>query len=150
MLLETNIDDLNPQIYEYLFERLFTAGALDVWLTPIFMKKNRPANLFSVLLSANILQDCVRIIFKESSTIGLRVREVRRITASRELRRVETPFGNAGVKVSAFEGEVVHMSPEYEDCKRLAAEKNIPLKTVQCMVVELAKKQYNDTNKGVL
>lgn len=129
--LEANIDDMNPQIYGWLYERLFTAGALDVWTTPIYMKKNRPAQMLSVLVDAEHKELCIKIIFEETTTIGLRVIEIaRRIEAVRKIAKVETSFGEVQCKVSAYDGKIVSITPEYEDCRRLAEKNSVPLKAV--------------------
>ena len=129
--LEANIDDMNPQIYGWLYERLFNAGALDVWTTPIYMKKNRPAQMLSVLTDAEHREACIKIIFEETTTIGLRVIEIsRRVEAVRKMAKVETSFGEVQCKVSAYDGKIVSITPEYEDCRRLAEKNSVPLKAV--------------------
>ena len=129
--LEANIDDMNPQIYGWLYERLFSAGALDVWTTPIYMKKNRPAHMLSVLVDAQHRELCTKIIFEETTTIGLRVIEIaRRVEAVRKMAKVETSFGEVQCKVSAYDGKIVSITPEYEDCRRLAEKNSVPLKAV--------------------
>jgi len=131
-ILEANIDDMNPQIYGYLYEKLLSAGALDVWTTPIFMKKNRPAQKLSVLVDERGRNSCIGIIFAESTSIGLRVMPVgKRLEASRHIAKVETKYGLVNCKVSAWEGKLCGVSPEYEDCKAIAAAKDVPLKLVQ-------------------
>lgn len=129
--LEANIDDMNPQIFGWLYEKLFAAGALDVWTTPIFMKKNRPAQMLSVLVDAERRELCTKIIFEETTTIGLRVIEIsRRVEAVRRMATVETRFGTVQCKVSAYDGKIVSITPEYEDCRRLAEKNSVPLKAV--------------------
>lgn len=129
--LEANIDDMNPQIYGWLYERLFAAGALDVWTTPIYMKKNRPAQMLSVLVDAEHRDLCTKIIFEETTTIGLREIEIaRRVEAVRRMAKVETRFGEVQCKVSAFDGKIVTITPEYEDCRRLAEKNSVPLKLI--------------------
>ena len=129
--LEANIDDMNPQIYDWLYARLFNAGALDVWTTPIQMKKNRPAQMLSVLVDAEHREQCIKIIFEETTTIGLRVIEIsRRVEAVRKMAKVETSFGEVQCKVSAYDGKIVSITPEYEDCRRLAEKNSVPLKAV--------------------
>ena len=129
--LEANIDDMNPQIYGWLYERLFAAGALDVWTTPIYMKKNRPAQMLSVLVDREHADICTKIIFEETTTIGLRVIEIsRRVEAVRKIAKVTTSFGDVQCKVSAFDGKIVSITPEYEDCRRLAEKNSVPLKAV--------------------
>lgn len=129
--LETNIDDMNPQIFGRLYEKFFSAGALDVWTTPIFMKKNRPAQMLSVLVDSEHQSDCIKIIFEETTSIGLRVIEVdRRVEAVRKTAKVETIYGEVRCKVSAYDGKIVSVSPEYEDCNQLAEKNNVPFKVV--------------------
>lgn len=131
-LLETNIDDMNPQIYGYLYDRLLRAGALDVWTTPIYMKKNRPAQMLSVLVEAECRETCAEIVLAETTSIGLRIIPIEaRIEAQRRMERVKTRFGEVHCKVSSYRGRMVSVTPEYEDCRRLAEQGQIPLKTVQ-------------------
>ena len=132
LLLEANIDDMNPQIYGYLYDRLFEAGARDVWVTPIYMKKNRPAQMLSVLVKEWDKEACALIIFRETTTIGIRVRHIEeRLEADRHMAKVETRYGEIACKVSAYGGHIVNVAPEYEDCCRVAREKKVPLKIVQ-------------------
>lgn len=132
LLLETNIDDMNPQIYGYLYDRLFEAGARDVWTTPIYMKKNRPGQMLSVLASEDKKDACARIIFRETTSIGIRVRRIEeRLEADRHLAKVDTKYGDITCKVSAYGGHLINVAPEYEDCCRAAREKKVPLKLVQ-------------------
>ena len=131
-VIEANIDDMNPQIYGYLYEKLLAAGALDVWTTPIFMKKNRPAQMLSVLVEEEKMNACVGIIFAETTSIGLRIMPVgQRLEASRHIAKVETKYGVVNCKVSAWDGKICSVSPEYEDCKALAVRQQVPLKNVQ-------------------
>ena len=129
--LETNIDDMNPQIYGWLYEKLFAAGALDVWTENIYMKKNRPAQMLCVLVESDKQDICTKIIFEETTTLGLRVINVeKRIEAVRKMAKVETSYGEVQCKVSAYDGKIVSITPEYEDCRRLAEKNNVPFKTV--------------------
>lgn len=122
-------------------------GALDVWLTPILMKKNRPANTLSVLVASADLTSTVKIIFSETSSIGLRYREVSRFEAKRYIKSIETPFGNVPAKFSFYQDKLINISAEYDNCKEIAVAQNIPLKTVQETVIAHAKQQIM---KGVL
>ena len=129
--LETNIDDMNPQIYGWLYEKLFSAGALDVWTTNILMKKNRPAQTLSVLVDSEHQDDCLKIIFEETTTIGIRVIEIsKRVEAVRKMAKVQTTWGEVQCKVSAYDGKIVSITPEYEDCKKLAEKNNVPFKMI--------------------
>lgn len=138
-IVEANIDDLNPQVYEYVIEKLLAHGALDVWLTPIIMKKSRPATTLSTLVNESKLEEIQDIIFTETSTIGLRYYEVNRIAAEREIIPVQSDIGSANVKVSRHLGKICNISPEYEDCKKLAQERGVSLKEVQQIVIQAAK-----------
>jgi uncharacterized protein (TIGR00299 family) protein len=129
-LLEANIDDLNPEFYGHLMERLFAAGALDVYLTPVQMKKNRPGVVLSVACTPAQAEALAALVFAETTTIGLRRQEVQRWVLARERVEVETPYGNVGVKVARLGGKVMTASPEYEDCRRLALESGVSLKEV--------------------
>lgn len=129
--LETNIDDMNPQIYGWLYEKLFSAGALDVWTSNIYMKKNRPAQTLSVLVDSEHQADCIKIIFEETTTIGIRIINVdSRVEAVRKMAKVKTTWGEVSCKVSAYDGKIVSITPEYEDCKKLAEKNNVPFKAV--------------------
>ena len=134
-VIETNIDDMNPQVYEYLAERLFERGALDVFLTQILMKKMRPAVKLSVICSHNVRNDLIHLILKETSSIGLRYYETSRVTMQRSLHKVSSKYGKVGIKVSNL-GEIQKFSPEYEDCKAIAKKSGKPLTEV----IEEAKK----------
>jgi uncharacterized protein (TIGR00299 family) protein len=129
-VIETNIDDMNPEIYEYVLEQLMSAGALDAFLTSVSMKKGRPGALLTVLSLPEKEEVLCEIILRETTSIGVRIREERRRKLDRELVEVATEFGPVMVKVSSFRGEVVTRSPEYEDCKRIAHERGVPLKDV--------------------
>ena len=129
-LLEANIDDLNPEFYGHLMERLFAAGALDVYLTPVQMKKNRPGTILSVTCLPAQAEALAALVFAETTTIGLRQQEVQRWALARERVEVETPYGLVGVKVARLGGKVMTVSPEYEDCRRLALESGLPLKEI--------------------
>jgi len=130
VLLETNLDDMNPEFYEHIMDRLFEAGALDVFITPIIMKKSRPASLLTVLAAPDKQAALIGIMFTETTTLGVRVQEIARQCLDREWIAVLTPFGEVKVKLGRLEGKVVTASPEYEDCRRIAREKSVPLKDV--------------------
>lgn len=137
-ILETNIDDMNPQDFDVVLEKLFDAGALDVWMQPIYMKKNRPAVLLSALVNSDAIeQKCVEIIFEETTSIGIRVRPIeKRYETSRWFEKISTEFGDVNCKVSEYNGKVVSVSAEYEDCKKISREKNIPVKQIRQIVLE--------------
>mgnify|MGYP002521561709 CR=1 FL=1 len=130
--LETNIDDMNPQFYGYLYEKLLAAGALDVWTAPIFMKKSRPAQKLSVLCRAAEKSVCTDILMRETTSIGLRVIALaERPEAERRFEQVTTPYGPVSCKLAYWQGKLVNIKPEYEDCCHLARTKNVPLKMVE-------------------
>lgn len=139
LVIETNIDDMNPQVYDYLIEKLMDQGAQDVYLTPIIMKKGRPAILLSVLTDRSRSAAMLDTIFRETTSIGVRIKEVGRKKLSRETREVETIYGKIRMKISKRGDEVLTTTPEYEDCRKIAEEKQIPLKQVQ----EEAKSQFS-------
>lgn len=131
-LIETNIDDMDAQLFGYVSERLFALGALDVWTTPIYMKKNRPAHMLSVLVEEDKRAQCLSLLFSETTSIGMRVLHVdERVEAVRHTALVDTPHGKVRCKVSAYGGKIVSLSPEYEDCREIAAREGIPLKRVR-------------------
>ena len=128
-LIEANIDDMNPEVYGYLFDRLLEQGARDVYATPVFMKKGRPGNVLSVLADTATFDLLATTILQETTTIGLRYYSVERRVLENEVRSVETPFGEVGVKFSYLDGHR-RAAPEYEDCARLAKKHQIPLLSV--------------------
>ncbi len=134
LLVETNIDDMSPEVLGYVQERLFAAGAADVWFTSIQMKKNRPATKLSVLCAMEKEDAIVGVLLRESSTLGVRVTQVRRHEAEREVVTFPSSLGKATVKIKRWNQEPVQVSPEYEDCRRLAREKEMPLAEVYRIV----------------
>ena len=131
-LIETNIDDMDAQLFGYVSERLFTLGALDVWTTPIYMKKNRPAHMLSVLVEEDKKAQCLSLLFSETTSIGMRVLHVdERVEAVRHTALVDTLHGKVRCKVSAYGGKIVSLSPEYDDCREIAVREGIPLKRVR-------------------
>lgn len=134
LVIETNIDDCNPQIFDYVMEQLFKAGALDVWLTPVQMKKNRPAVKLSVLAPAPLREKVEKIIFTETTTIGIRRIPVERTVLDRREETVETTWGSVRVKTSAINGKVCSVTPELDDCRKLAEVSRVPLKDILAVV----------------
>ena len=128
LVIETNIDDMNPQLFDHVMDRLFAAGARDVFLAPIQMKKNRPATLLSVIAEPRDRQKLSEIIFKETSTLGLRYYPVSRMILKRETKKVTTRFGEITVKIIEQLDGTRRAAPEYDDLKRIARANNIPLK----------------------
>jgi hypothetical protein len=129
-VIETNIDDMNPQVFEFVMERLFEAGAADVFLTQVIMKKSRPGVLLTVLCNAERKDALIEIILRETTTIGVRFYDANRITMSRELKEFPTKYGNVRVKTSWFGKSLVKRSPEFEDCKKRARETGLPLREI--------------------
>ena len=126
-LIETTIDDMNPQIYEYVIDRLFKAGALDVYLTQLIMKKGRPGIKLTVLCNSKEKEKMMKILFEETTTIGLRFYEAGRQTLKREIQEINTALGKVKVKISKLGNRIIKTTPEYEDCKKLAKKLNMPL-----------------------
>ena len=138
VLIEANIDDQSPQLYDMVMQALFVAGALDVWLTPILMKKNRPAQTLSVLCEPEAEEALTRVIFTETTTLGIRASPWRRSCLEREWITVGTPYGDVRVKVGRQTGEARNVMPEYEDCRARAAEAGVPLKIVHALAAAAA------------
>ena len=128
--VETNIDDMIPQNFEYLFERLFKEGALDVYTTNIQMKKSRPAFKLTVLVEPQKLKKIAPVIFSETTSIGLRFYEANRFKLERKTVKVNTKYGDVKVKVSKGPGNILTVSPEYDECVKIAKERNIPFRRV--------------------
>jgi len=141
--METTVDDLNPQIYEYLMERLQRAGAIEVYLTPIIMKKGRPAITVTVLARAEHSARLTRVLFEETSTLGVRVRDVNRVVLPRTLQSVSTPWGRVRVKATRHDGRE-ELRAEYEDCRNLAETSGRPLRTVMQEVSALLRTLAGD------
>lgn len=129
-VLEANVDDLNPQVFGYVMDRLFEEGALDVFGMPVQMKKNRPGTLLTVLCKPEAAEKLAELIFVETTTLGVRRREEVRQTLARRWENVRTQWGEVRIKIASMNGTVTNYAPEYEDCRRLAAEHRVPLKTV--------------------
>jgi uncharacterized protein (DUF111 family) len=135
-LIETNIDDMNPQWYEHVSARLFEAGALDVFVTAIQMKRGRPATQLSVLVTDDLMPEMLDVLFTETTTIGVRAHPVQRWKLTREIISVETDYGPINVKVSRRDESVLNVTPEYRDCQRIAAERGVPIKQVHQAALE--------------
>ena len=146
VLVETNIDDMNPEFYDHIMDSLYSAGALDVYLTSIQMKKNRPAVKISVLASPAKREAVSHILLTETSTFGIRFTEMDRIILDRQSIEVQTSYGKVTVKVGSLDGQVIHFSPEYENCKQIARKKKIPVKTVYDTVLQSAEKKFKGGN----
>lgn len=143
-ILEANLDDLNPQVFGFVMDRLLREGALDVLGIPVQMKKNRPAMLLTVLSKPQDAAKLKQIIFTETTTLGIRQREERRDVLARQWVTVSTQWGDVRVKTAGMNGTVTNYTPEYEDCRRIALEHNVPLKTVMQQVLQ----KYAGTQKS--
>jgi len=129
-VLEANLDDLNPQVFGYVMDRLLDEGALDAFAIPVQMKKNRPGMLLTVLCKPEDSDKLTRLIFTETTTLGVRRRDETRQILARRWKNVATPWGDVRIKIGSMDGTVTNYAPEYEDCRRIAAQNNLPLKTV--------------------
>ena len=130
VLLETNIDDMAPNLYEFVIDELFKSGALDVFLQPIIMKRSRPGAILSVLCKPEDMGRLSELIFRETTTLGIRVNKLERAILDREVVKVETKWGEVEVKVARMGDKILGFSPELRSCEEIARKENIPLKTV--------------------
>jgi len=135
-MIECEIDDMNPQIFGVAMDRLYAAGALEVFYVPVQMKKNRPGTLLTVIAPPEKRPQIADVIFRETTTIGLRYHDVERECLQREIVSVETPLGAIRFKLARRDGRIVNATPEFEDCARLAAANNLPVKEVQAMAIQ--------------
>jgi hypothetical protein len=142
MLLETNLDDATGETLGYAQERLFALGALDVWHTSIQMKKDRPGIILSALVPQGLESAAVELILRETPTLGVRIRPVERYVADRESVAMSTDIGAVSVKIKSLHGKAVSVSPEYEDCRRIALESGLPLQEVYHRMTEEARKRF--------
>jgi uncharacterized protein (TIGR00299 family) protein len=142
-LLEANLDDLNPQVFGYVMDRLFEEGALDAFGIPAQMKKNRPGTLLTVLCKPEAASRLTQLIFTETTTLGVRRRDEVRQTLARRWEKVSTQWGEVRIKIASMNGTVTNYAPEYEDCRHIAAEHHVPLKTV----IQEATQAYTNTNQ---
>ncbi len=145
-LIETNIDDMNPQFYDHIMQMLYAEGAKEVFLTPVYMKKNRPGTLLSVITSINKIDSLIEILFQETTTLGVRISDVKkRKVLRRELITVNTPWGDAHVKVRIISEDKKIISPEYDDCKRLAQKNRIPVQEIYESIKQIAAEQFKQS-----
>jgi len=142
--VETTVDDMSPQLYEPLLERLLESGALDAWLTPVIMKRSRPGTVLAALCPSDRVADLSRVLFEESSTIGLRWSEVSRSRLEREMVTIPTAYGALPFKVSRLGGRVVTVTPEFADVVRLAREKSLPVREVLDQARADARRHFGD------
>ncbi len=128
--IETTIDDMNPQMYDYLMEKVLQMGALDIFCTAVQMKKNRRGTLVTILCRPEMVMSLSEFLFRETTTIGLRWRLDHRLMLQREIVNVETRYGTIAFKKATHGEQLINIKPEYEDCKRMALQQKVPLKTV--------------------
>ncbi len=141
VLIETNLDDVSPQILGFVMDKAFELGALDCWFTPIQMKKNRPATMISILCEQKKRRQLIELLYVETTTLGVRIRQVERECLERKFVKVATQFGEIDVKIGLLNGKQVNAMPEYEQLKRIANEQNIPLKVFKEEVLRKLNEQ---------
>ena len=129
-MIETNIDDMNPEIFETVMESLFSAGALDVYFSAIIMKKNRPATKISVLAECGSREKLSKILLTETSSFGVRFYSVDRLILDREVKKLKTPYGLIKIKLGKLDGKIVQAAPEFEDCRKVSRAKKLPAKKI--------------------
>jgi uncharacterized protein (TIGR00299 family) protein len=143
-IIEANLDDMNPQIYGYVLEKALAAGALDVYTTALQMKKNRPGTLLTILCRPEDTDSLMSIIFAETTTFGVRSHRAQRRALPREWVNVSTGYGSVRIKLSRSNGHILHVTPEYDDCRKLAVEKQVPLQ----QVISEALRAYQASGKS--
>lgn len=144
LVAECNIDDMSGELFPFVIERLLSVGALDVWVTPIIMKKGRPAHKLSVLSSTEKLEQIALIVLKETSSLGLRYYPVKRKIALRRFIDTELADGSVSVKIATYNEELVNIAPEYEDCKKIADKTGKALKDIMQEAIKKAEEDLND------
>ena len=142
VMIETNIDDMNPEIFDAVMESLFKAGALDVYFSSVIMKKSRPATKVSVLAEQKEREVLSKILLRETTSFGVRFYEVGRLILDREIQKLKTSYGVIKIKIGSLDGETVQAAPEFEDCRNSARKKKIPVKKVYDDVLALAQKKW--------
>jgi len=143
LIMETNIDDMNPEFFPAVEEKLMEAGALDVFKTTVQMKKNRPGVKLTVICDRKNEEELAKIIFRETTTLGVRVKEVRRRKLDREINQVSTEYGNVKIKVGYLDGSAVNYSPEFESCRKLSEKTDKPLKEIFIAALSSARKELD-------
>lgn len=138
--VETNVDDLNPQVYETVMDRLFAAGALDVTLTPVIMKRSRPGIVLTALVGPDEAESVVRTMFQETSTLGVRFREVNRRVLPRKVETLRLPHGTVRIKTAQAGPGLTKMTPEYQDCRRIADKTGKPVREVMEQAIQAYSK----------
>jgi pyridinium-3,5-bisthiocarboxylic acid mononucleotide nickel chelatase len=143
-IIEANLDDMNPQIYGYVLEKALSAGALDVYTTALQMKKSRPGTLLTILCRPEDADKMMSLIFAETTTFGMRTHRAQRRALPREWVNVSTSFGSVRIKLSRSNGHILHVTPEYDDCRKLAVENQVPLQ----QVISEALRTYQASGKS--
>ena len=138
--LETNLDDCSPELLGAVMQKLFSAGALDVWFTPIQMKKGRPGTMLALLCDPQNVPELADIIFRETTAFGIRQEQVLRLKLARRVETVSTPFGEVRVKLGTRAGEVIQISPEFESCREVSEQSRHPLR----VIYEAAARAYRE------
>src|SRR5260370_20061484 len=146
--VEANLDDLNPQVFGYVRDRLLEEGALDAFGMPVQMKKNRPGMLLTVLCKPEDTSKLTQLIFTETTTLGVRRRDEVRQTLARRWESVGTPWGEVRIKIASMNGTVTNYAPEYEDCRRIAAERTVAPKSVKGKGGERSLDRDGNTREG--
>jgi uncharacterized protein (TIGR00299 family) protein len=141
-VIETAVDDLTPQLAGYVMEKALAAGALDVMITPVQMKKNRPGSLFTVLCNREYARDLCNLLLRETTTLGVRIREEQRQCLERKFATVRTAWGDVRMKLAYLNGDLTNCSPEFEDCRQIAEREKIPLKMVMQEAVRLYREEH--------
>jgi uncharacterized protein (DUF111 family) len=147
LLMETSIDDMNPELYGHLMERLLRAGALDINVLPAQMKKNRPGQLLRVLLSEGLRDTVLQILFSETPSFGVRIQKVERISLPRRAIRVQTPYGRLPVKVAPNPEGDSTLAPEYDACQRAARRHQVPLRQVYEEAIYRARERLKQSER---
>ncbi len=148
LLVETNLDDVSPQILGFVMERAFDLGALDCWFTPIQMKKNRPATLVSILCKDEVRELLTELLYTETTTLGVRVSNIERNCLPREFIEIETEFGAVVVKIARYNGKIVNAKPEYEQIRQIALQSNKSFREIEESVLEKLKgKSFETVNQ---
>lgn len=130
-VIETNLDDISPEILGFVMEKAFELGAADCWFTPIQMKKNRPAIMISILCRESEKNKFIRLLMTETTTLGVRIREVGRVSLTREISKIDTKFGEIPVKIAKLDEKIVNIKPEFEKLKEIARRENLPLREIE-------------------
>lgn len=148
-VIETNVDDISPEILGFVMEKAFELGALDCWFTPIQMKKNRPSTLISILCEMCEKEKFINLLINETTTIGIRIRETERICLEREISKLTTKFGDVSIKTARFGEKIVNLKPEFEDLKKIARRENLPLREIEAeirrKIAELNSQSFGKT-----